>query len=91
MLVEETTTVSGVYAQEHTPRHLLALVILGNIIRSKNARKKLKKGRIDSENGKEESKGYSDAEGVSKGRLGRGHADEETAERVRDEQAEYQL
>jgi hypothetical protein len=78
-------------AQKHFPRHLLTLVILGDIIRGKDACKKLKKRRVDLENGEEEKNGHRNTEEVSEDGLGGGHADEETAERVREEQTDYQL
>jgi hypothetical protein len=72
------------YAQEHTPWHLLALVIFGNVIRGKNTREQLEKGRVDFEYREKEDNGYKDAEEVPQVRLAGGNADEKTAEWVRD-------
>ena len=70
------------HAHKHDPRHLLALIKLGNIVRSQNAREQLEKRAVDLEHGEEEEEGDGDVEDVSGVRVGRGDTDKEGAEGV---------
>lgn len=78
-------------SRKNSPWHVLAVVILGNIIRGKDACKKLEKRGIDLENGKEDDEGDHDMERVSERWVAGRDADKETAKWVRDKQAKDQL
>jgi hypothetical protein len=68
-----------------------AVVVLGNIIRGKDAGKKLEKGRVEVEDREEKDDGDEDVEQVSECWVAGRNADKDAAKWVRDEQAKNQL
>jgi hypothetical protein len=78
-------------SRKNTPGHVFAVVVLGNVIRGKDAGEQLEKGRVEVQEREEEEDGDDDIEQVSECWVAGGDADKETAEWVRDEQAEDEL